>query len=345
MSASKASNAILAKARAMYGRRLTDNDYGQLIDCKSVPEVAAYLKSRTSYAHALTGLNENDIHRGQLEPVLKQDLYFDIFSLSRYATQNAVDFSEFIISRMEIEQIIRCLTLLNIGKPEEMIYSVPLSLDSFTKLSLAALTKVRSYDDILEVLKNTKYHPVLKSLEPKSGERADIARIEAELHNINYKTVIDSIDRAHGDNASGDLKDLLYSVLDIRNIARIIRLKKYYSFNYEQIKPLLIPYSKLGSKLLEELCSAEGENDIFDRLSTTYLGRIIQKLQYSDRGQITDVLIFHYCKHHLRLSPNPTIVMISYVYLKEIEIKNIIDIIEGTRYGFSAEEKKKLLII
>ena len=96
MSASKASNAILAKARAMYGRRLTDNDYGQLIDCKSVPEVAAYLKSRTSYAHALTGLNENDIHRGQLEPVLRQDLYFDIFSLSRYATQNAAYFSEFI---------------------------------------------------------------------------------------------------------------------------------------------------------------------------------------------------------------------------------------------------------
>ena len=78
MSSTMASNAILAKTRAMYGKSLTETDYKQLMDCRNVPEVAAYLKSRTSYRSALTGLNETEVHRGQLEPMLRQNLYYDI---------------------------------------------------------------------------------------------------------------------------------------------------------------------------------------------------------------------------------------------------------------------------
>ena len=144
MSSEMASNAILAKARAMYGKCLSDNDYRQLMDCRNVSEVASYLKSRTNYRAVLAGLNENEVHRGQLEPILRQNLYYDISSLSRYARDKSLVFSNFIISEMEIEQIIRCLTLLNIGKSEELIYSVPMALDSFTKVSFEALTKVRS---------------------------------------------------------------------------------------------------------------------------------------------------------------------------------------------------------
>ena len=80
MSSTMASNAILAKARAMYGKSLSETDYKQLMDCRNVPEVAAYLKTRTCYKTVLTGLNESEVHRGQLEPMLRQDVYFDVFS-------------------------------------------------------------------------------------------------------------------------------------------------------------------------------------------------------------------------------------------------------------------------
>ena len=36
------SNAILAKSRAMYGRRLTERNYTELLICHSVNEVANY---------------------------------------------------------------------------------------------------------------------------------------------------------------------------------------------------------------------------------------------------------------------------------------------------------------
>ena len=53
MAIAYASNAVLSKARAMYGKRLTEKDYAGLLACTSVPEVLSYLKSHTtvSYTH------------------------------------------------------------------------------------------------------------------------------------------------------------------------------------------------------------------------------------------------------------------------------------------------------
>lgn len=344
MSSSKASNAILAKARAMYGKCLTEKNYDELMECHSVPEIATYLKTRTNYSSTLTGLNENDVHRGQLEPILKQNIYSDIFALSRYEQDNSVSFSDFIVSKIEIEEIIRCLTLINIGKPQEYVYTMPLSLDKLTKINLKSFTSVRTYDDILEVLKGTVYLPVLQKFKPKDGERIQIAEIETSLDNEICRRLLESISNSKNKRDREQLKDIFLSFLDFKNVARILRLKKYYKFSHDKIKKNLIPYGKLRDKVIDELCSAETVQEVFERSRSTYLGKLMSKLQYNDQTQITDALLSMYCKHHLRLSINPTIVMISYIYLKEIELKNIVNIIEATRYGISADEKAKLLV-
>lgn len=48
--ATLSSNVVLAKARTMYGRRLTEENYKDLLKCKTVREVASYLKDRTAYS-------------------------------------------------------------------------------------------------------------------------------------------------------------------------------------------------------------------------------------------------------------------------------------------------------
>ena len=341
---SQSSNAILAKARAMYGKCLKDTDYQNLIDCKTVAEIAAYLKQRTNYASVMSGLNETEIHRGQLEPVLRQNIYFDVFALSRYALEDTLAFSDFIIAKMEIEQIIRCLMLVNIGKPETYVYSMPLSLDKFSKISLKALASVRSYDDIMSAMKGTWYYQVMLGFRPKDNSKINITELEIALENKNYAKVIETMAEGKNKGDRKELRDIFSAMLDFENMSRIIRLKKYYHFTQEQIIPLLIPYGRLSKKMLSDLCSAESVSEIFELSRTTYLGRLMSKLQYNDPTQMTDAMIYNYCRHHLRLSPNPTIVMISYVYLREIELKNIINLIEATRYNIPADEKSRLLI-
>ena len=167
---SQSANAILAKARAMYGKCLKESDYQGLLNCKNVTEIAVYLKQRTAYSSAISTLNENEIHRGQLETKLRQELYFDLFALSRYAHEDTLAFSDFVISKMEIEQIIKCLMLVNIGKAEEYVYTMPLSLDRFAGISLEALAGVRSYNDMLDALRGTPYYSVLLRFRPKGTE-------------------------------------------------------------------------------------------------------------------------------------------------------------------------------
>lgn len=62
------SNVILAKARAMYGRCLTAQDFHNLLACHSVSEIASYLKNRTAYAGVLADINESTITAGIWNP-------------------------------------------------------------------------------------------------------------------------------------------------------------------------------------------------------------------------------------------------------------------------------------
>lgn len=339
---SKSENAVLAKARAMYGRCLKDNDYRMLCDCRTVTELASYLKTRTFYGKALKNLAEGEIHRGQLEALLRQELYNDINALGRYTSDRSVDFSAFIISKLEIEQIIRFLMLLNTDRPEEYAYSLPLSFDKLTNISLVEMAKARSFEELLETLRGTKYHAILKEYAPRKVERIQIARIERALNVNNYASAIEAMSSKGGKTEQKELSDAFNSMLDFENLSRILRLKKYYGFSPEEIKAMLIPYGRLSSRSLSELCEAQTVEEVFQRAKATYMGRTIRRLPYNDSRRTTDALVNIYCKHHLRLSPNPTIVMISYVYLKEIELHNIVNIIEATRYGMAADEKIKL---
>lgn len=341
---SQSANAILAKARAMYGKSLKESDFNALLDCKSVAEIAVYLKQRTDYSSVLGGLDENNIHRGQLETLLRQEIYFDLFALSRYAHEDTLAFSDFFISGMEIQQVIKCLMLINIGKADEYVYSVPLSLDEFTHISLKALAGVHSYGDILNALKGTWYYSVLSELLPKDNAKADITAIEIALENKSYEKALETIDKGRHQSDRKELRDIFLSMLDIENMSRIIRLKKYYGLSSEQIMPMLIPYGRLSRKMLAEFCRAENVEQIFELSGSTHIGRLMAKPSYREHRQMKDIMIYNYCKHHLRLSPNPTIVMISYIYLREIELKNIVNLIEAARYELSADEKVKLLI-
>ena len=56
-----ASSAVITKARAKYGKRLTQKDYKALLKCNSVSAVVSYLKSHTKYADVLSKINESEV--------------------------------------------------------------------------------------------------------------------------------------------------------------------------------------------------------------------------------------------------------------------------------------------
>ena len=103
---SLSSNALCAKAKAMYGGRLNKNVYLDLTRKQTIGEVVSYLKSQTSYADALKDINIRHVHRGQIEDCLNQEYYHRCAKLMRYSPKSDEDFYLF-------EIIVRLWTLIS----------------------------------------------------------------------------------------------------------------------------------------------------------------------------------------------------------------------------------------
>ena len=142
---SATSYAVSAKARAKYGRFLTERDYSSLLSCQSVPEVMVYLKSHTHYASVLSEVNERDVHRGRLELLLRQYLFDEFDSLCRYDSSISAGFSSYVVEKTEVEQIVRFLILLNSNSTEKFIFQFPAFLSKHTELdaNLLAMEMMR----------------------------------------------------------------------------------------------------------------------------------------------------------------------------------------------------------
>ena len=74
---SYASNSVLSKARAMYGKRMRNKNYDELLACRNTIDIVSYLKRKTSYASILSSVNENSAHRFDIEQKLKYKLFVD----------------------------------------------------------------------------------------------------------------------------------------------------------------------------------------------------------------------------------------------------------------------------
>ena len=181
MLSSLSSNVVLAKARAKYGKRLKEKDYRNLLDCKSVAEVAAYLKANTDYHDVLTGINEYDIHRGQLEVLIKQKLFYNLSSFVRYELSVGEQLADYVIARAEIEEILDALMLMSAGRQEEYSQAAPLYLAKHTKIHMEQFSSIQTYGEFLDALGSSVYRRLLAPFEPKPGEPVDVFAVENQL--------------------------------------------------------------------------------------------------------------------------------------------------------------------
>lgn len=344
MSFNFSSNVVLAKARAMYGKRLTSKDYYDLLNCKSVNEVASYLKNRTHYSNVLSSINEADVHRGQLELLLKQKLFNDFASLARYGVSSGNNFSEYIVSRIEIEQIMHSLMLLSAGKTGEYLYSMPMFFNKHTEIDLLELSKMQNYNDFLKILSSSKYAEILKPLQPEKLFDIDLTMVETELYTYLYERVFYQLAKNTNRKAKKELTDIFNATIDARNFIKISRLKKYYDAEPDYISKALLPFGTLTKKQINDMINASSIEDIFNIMKSTKVGKKFAKDNYLYIDECYIDVRYKMSRKNIRFSIYPVIVMLSYIFLMEIEISNIVNIIEGVRYNVPSNDIEKMLV-
>ncbi len=342
---SNTSFAVLTKARAKFGKRLTEKDYTGLLACQSVAEVMSYLKSYTHYSAALRDINERDVHRGRLEAMLRQNLFYEFDSLCRYDSSVSSGFSQYVIETIEVEQIIRFLILLNSNSTEKFIYQFPAYFSKHTEIDINRLANAKNYEEFLKVLSDSPYYEILKSCAPDEKGRLHISEIENKLYDFVFANLLNTIKKNTKGRERQELTSFFLTINDYNIFSRILRLKKYYNLSPDAIKSnLLLKYSDISPKAIDMMCRAESSAEVFSIMQSTHNGKLIDKIGYVYASDISPRVKYRLARKNMHFSNNPSVVMLSYMFISEIELMNVVSLIEGVRYKLDTKLIQSLLI-
>lgn len=343
-----ADNAILAKVRALYGKRLLQSDYEQLMSKKSVGEVAAFLKKETYYAENLQEVREELVHRGQLENLIRRRPLEIYKRLLKYAYQETF-FLRLYVMKGEIEQLLVAIRLLNADSSDQYIISLPGYLARMMSFDLYQVAHVRSFDDLLELLEHSPYYRIVGRFRPTGEPRMiDITGCEAALLTYYYQTAIEMAERDYRGETRANLKQLLEFRANVHNLSTIFRLRRYHNAPRELIAARIVQVEGLPEKLYTRMLDAPDIAALEQMLNSARIFR-----RYSiDWGNGAQQVSGQLHRLHrtvnqrmFRFSRQPVVTVLSYMALLETEIDNIVSIIEGIRYGVSPGELKALLAL
>lgn len=340
-----ASNVILAKTRAMYGNCLKHQNFVDLLACHSVGEIAAYLKQHTAYAAVLQDINETTIHRGHLESLLRRKLFNDYASLSRYDITVGTHLSDYLIQRGEIQQIERSLRLISAGRADEIIFSVPLFFASRFRFDYRRMSSSKNYDELLESLSGTPYQRILERYRPDESGRIRLTEIENALYSRLMETLYAIINSTKGDLRK-QLISLCGSQVEAQNVSRIMRMKTYFASPPDAIRANLLPWGRsLSRRTMDSMVEADSPQEVLDIYYRTAAGRKIPEEQRAFIHDLHHRAPYFSARHYIHFSSYALVVMISYVIITEVELDDIVNIIEGVRYGLTPEEIKPMLVL
>ncbi len=342
---SKTSYAVLTKARSKFGKRLTEKDYSSLLACQNVSEIMSYLKSYTHYAGALRDINERDIHRGRLEALLRQNLFYEFDSLCRYDSGIGSGLSTYVIETMEVEQIVRFLILLNSNSTDKFIYQFPSYFSKHTEIDIDRLANAKNYDEFLNVAAASPYYEILSKYSADDKNRLPISEIENKLYNFVFSNLYEVIKKTSKGQERRELISFFFTINDYNIFSRILRLKKYYHLKPDEIKANLhLKFTNISPKAIDMMCNAESSAEVFSVMQSTHNGKLINKIGYVYASDISPRVKYRLARKNMYFSNNPSVVMISYMFAAETELMNIIGLIEGTRYKSDKKIIQSMLI-
>ncbi len=330
--------AILAKVSVMKRGLLSRMDYLELIHKKSVTEAAAYLKNETSYQQALSDVNENDIHRGELERLMRRVSLENTIKLYRFDNNENKHFYTYVYIKAEIELLKIILRRLNNEEPNEWIHAVPDFLIKHFTIDLEKLVLSKNIKEFLENLSGSRYEAVISPL-LSLQEHQNLSSVEMTLDMYYYNMVEKLRDELKDKEDREVMTITVGSEIDALNLLWIYRCKKYFNMPSELIYSLLIPNKyKLAKKDIIELVETSGVDDFLLRVRKTPYRRIFSDREdgFYDRNYISFVYDMH--KKAVKQYPYSIEAAVSYLHFKEIEIQNIISIIEGIRYGLEPDK-------
>lgn len=339
---------IVTKIRAMEGKLLSYEDFCEMASLETVPQAVEFLQKQPSYHEILKGMEENAMHRRELEVLLFFAHYRDFEKLYRFSNMAQRKFLDLYFMLYEIEILKKILRTL----ADHRVYEVNLSIfypffQRHSKLDWQKTSSAATMEEWIRSLAGSVYYEPLSQLHANGN--ANLFDYEETLDLLYLKTVWKLKDKVIKKKDQEILIQNYGSQIDMQNIMWIYRFKKFYHMEPEQILPLLIPFSyRLKKEEISGLIYAEELQAFFDVLKHTYYASWANRLHMDDLSKLealSEAILNQVYSLNSHRHPYSIASLNGYLYFKEQEIKRIITIIEGIRYKLDSQEILQLIHI
>lgn len=331
--------AINTKVKAMEGFWLKKSQYKELVECKNFREALIYLRDKTKYGEVLKEYNIEELHRGQLEVILKKEYISNFTKFCHYLRDNYRKLLKVIFTRFEVEDIKVIIRGKYIGKRTEDLEQRISYRCSMSTINYDELLQAEKVEQIIDKLKGTIYYKYIYNL-ADSIETDGLFRIEMALDSVYFiqlKRFIKKLpkeDKEVVEKINGIQADLL-------NIQMIYRGLKYYKLPSE----ILFNYAvqdgcKLKKEDLKRLCYSKNEDDFFTKIKNTSYKDIFYATDFQDYLLEKEMMVFlqkMYTRYKSESKMNISVVL-AYLELSLIEYRNVVSIVENKRYSQHNDE-------
>mgnify|MGYP005789731781 CR=1 FL=1 len=335
---------LATKLRAMQSRLLTDTQYRELAEQKSVPQAVAWLKQRPAYEHTWASLSESELHRGRIEQLLINSVHEDFAKVYRFANVNQRKFLDLYFGRYEVRLMKECLNKIFDHRDVDLDLSLfkPF-FDRHSRLDISRLTAASSIQEFVENLKGTPYYIPLRSL---SGiEEPTLFDYEMTLDLYYFSVIWKTKDKIFKKKDLEEITRAYGSKFDLLNLQWIYRSKKYYSMATADIYALLIPVNyKISQKETAALVEAENMSLFESLLAQTYYGRRFERLGPETLEEMYSWIMKHILLGETRKDPYSAACIYCYFYHKEHEIDRLTTVLECIRYGISPDDTMNYIL-
>lgn len=335
-----------AKIRAMLSCLITPALFSRLLEASDVYEIREGLKE-TAYKEVMENVRQDTLDLNALErELVRYDLHICHKIFLTLNSRGQKDFVALLKQRYELEQLKVVLRIWHKKMPvvlEDYLLGEKISFDiDFKKIILC-----QNIEEIILLLDETAYKKPLFKAREKFRERNSPFYLEAALEVDYYERLLAGVEKFSSLDKNIASK-ILGIEIDIENINRLFRLRKYYSLGMAEILDWVIPGAgKIDENRVRLFYASNGLNQVAQAVSFGPYLRIkdlMEENMYVIENFLYEILLRE-VKRTLAGFPFTIGTVLGYLILKHRETKNLTSLFYAKSYGLKKEETEQLLNI
>jgi len=337
-------NALITKIKTIHANDLKENDYKELLKKSTITDITTYLKKHPAYQEILAGIPESAVNRSRLEALIRRQKFDQMMRIIKFLTTDDKSFYLLSLVHQEHNVLLAMIRSFISSEVYDVVADLPVYFDRYSKIDFNEIAKTTNMKEFVQALVGTKYQKMLKPYENIKNEGLKYYEFESLFESDYYKYAFEHINKNYKGRLKEELEHVFKSRIEMENMIKVYRLKKFYQVPDEEIRMMLVPTTRILQKKLDEVISIKDPNEIFNRIIDAGYRQYIGDKDQAYLEYFGDHLRYHIAKKLMYYASHPAKVYLGYMILSELEVSNLTHLIEGIRYQVAPEEIRMMMV-